>query len=513
MTRAVVYTRISRDPEGEALGVARQRLDCLDRASREGWTVVDILVENDVGASSYSRKPRPVYAELLQRARRREFDVILAYSNSRLTRRPLELEELIRLHEATGVRLCTVVSGDDDLGTADGRMVARIKASVDAGEAERVSERTRRAKLQRARQGQPMTGGGRPFGYANDRLTVIDEEAAAIRDAANRVLGGESLVSIVAEWNRAGTPATVHGGLWTQRTLRGILRSPRIAGLSEHKGKVVGTAVWPAIIDRDSWERIRAEISAPGHGKHEHRLLSGLLRCVCGSRMSPTGRAGLYRCAPVPGTGGCGRVARKYGPLEEWVVERWADHMTKLTGSEYWTREEDLTSPDDDVLAAEEDEVTRRIGTLRDRWAAGQIGDEDFFPLIAQLRSRLAQIDHDRKLHQPLIVQGETVTGVALRVAWPQLLEMVGYREDERDKQRGIAAQRAMLAQHIDRITVGPVATRGSHTFDPSTVSITWRTLIEGGSPRASTRLVGPRIQLEFQGRASPDQPATEWDA
>ena len=64
MTRAVVYTRISRDPEGEALGVQRQRQDCLDRAAREGWVVVDVLVENDVGASSYSRKPRPVYAAL-----------------------------------------------------------------------------------------------------------------------------------------------------------------------------------------------------------------------------------------------------------------------------------------------------------------------------------------------------------------------------------------------------------------------------------------------------------------
>jgi site-specific DNA recombinase len=144
----------------------------------------NVLVENDVGASSYSRKPRPLYAQLLERAQRREFDVILAYSNSRLTRRPLELEDLIRLHESTGVRLATVVSGDDDLSTADGRMVARIKASVDAGEAERVSERTRRGKLQRARQGRPMTGGGRPFGYANDRLTVIEAEAEAERGQA-----------------------------------------------------------------------------------------------------------------------------------------------------------------------------------------------------------------------------------------------------------------------------------------------------------------------------------------
>jgi Lsr2 len=88
----------------------------------------------------------------------------------------------------------------------------------------------------------------------------------------------------------------------------------------------------------------------------------------------------------------------------------------------------DLGSTDDAALAAEE-EVTRRIATLRDRWAAGQVGDEDFFPLIEKLRARLAQIDNDRKLHEPMIVYGQTVTAMAVRVAWPQVLAMVGYLE------------------------------------------------------------------------------------
>jgi hypothetical protein len=57
LIRAVVDTRISHDPEGEALRVQRQRQDCLDQAAREGWHVVDVVVENDVGASSYSRNP------------------------------------------------------------------------------------------------------------------------------------------------------------------------------------------------------------------------------------------------------------------------------------------------------------------------------------------------------------------------------------------------------------------------------------------------------------------------
>ena len=64
-------------------------------------------------------------------------------------------------------------------------------------------------------------------------------------------------------------------------------------------------------------------------------------------------------------------------------------------------------------------------------WASGAIGDEDFFPLIEQLRGRLAAIDRDRQARQPLVVHGQAVSGMTLRVAWPQLLEMIGYREDE----------------------------------------------------------------------------------
>jgi site-specific DNA recombinase len=40
------------------------------------------------------------------------------------------VERLITAHDRTGVEFRTVVSGRDDLSTADGRMVARTKASV-----------------------------------------------------------------------------------------------------------------------------------------------------------------------------------------------------------------------------------------------------------------------------------------------------------------------------------------------------------------------------------------------
>lgn len=56
--------------------------------------MVAVCVDNDVSASTKSRKPRLQYAEMLTRARAGEFGAILAYSNSRLTRRPREFEDL-----------------------------------------------------------------------------------------------------------------------------------------------------------------------------------------------------------------------------------------------------------------------------------------------------------------------------------------------------------------------------------------------------------------------------------
>ena len=132
--KAAIYVRISDDPEGKELGVDDQLAQCQARATREGRHVDQkhIYKENDTGASTRSKKPRPQYADMLRAAEAGEFDLILSYSNSRLTRRPRELEDLISLNERTKgrVQLRTVVSGDDNLATGDGQMVARIKASV-----------------------------------------------------------------------------------------------------------------------------------------------------------------------------------------------------------------------------------------------------------------------------------------------------------------------------------------------------------------------------------------------
>lgn len=158
--RAVIYSRISHDPQDRQLGVERQEQDCLRLVSGRGWELAfPPFRENDTSASTRSSTRRPVYEQMLAQLQAGMADVLVCYSTSRLTRRPLDYERLIRLTQDRGVRIATVVSGAVDLSTADGRVIARVLAAMDAAEAERIGERISRACLQRAEKGVRLPAG------------------------------------------------------------------------------------------------------------------------------------------------------------------------------------------------------------------------------------------------------------------------------------------------------------------------------------------------------------------
>ncbi|MCK8468084.1 recombinase family protein [Microbacterium sp. KSW4-16] len=319
---AAIYCRISEDREGLEVGVQRQEDDCRELATRLGYEVPEhlVFIENDVSASTRSSKPRPLYEQVMAAARRGEVQAILAYSNSRLTRRPMEVEDLIRLYEQTGVRVRTVVSGDDDLSTADGRMVARIKGNVDAAEAERTSERVKRARAQAVAEGR-WRGGPRPYGFEHDGVTIRTEEAEVIRWATRNLLEGRTIRALVHDLNERGVPST-SGKKWATNALREMVLRPRNAGListgqrSHGNFQIHGKAVWEPLVPEDTWRALFDKLTHPD-------------RATNGGKSSLTWLgSGVYRCGvPDPETGEvCGaplRVARRGGTAASPEPPRW----------------------------------------------------------------------------------------------------------------------------------------------------------------------------------------------
>ncbi|GAB47196.1 recombinase family protein [Mobilicoccus pelagius] len=462
--RAAIYARISRDADGRAMGVGRQEEDCRALADRLGLSVVEVFTDNDIGASTRSRKRRrPGYEALLDGAREGRFGTILAYSNSRLTRRTLELEDLIVLHERHGVRIRTVVSGDDDLGTADGRMIARIKASVDAAEAERVSERARRAKDQRALSGTPL-GGRRPYGYEPGGLIIREDEAARVREATAEILAGGSVRGLVARWNREGVPTST-GGQWGQSSLRAMLLRPRNAGLMVHRGAIVGAAAWPAIVPEEQWRALVDLLSDPGRrtspGPERKYLGSGLFRCaVCGGTVvgGHANQLLVYRCRP-----GC--VSRGMLEVDDLVT---GVIIERLRRPDFADALAVAAAPGVDVPALE-----LRTTVLRDRlnrlakgYAAGVI---DSLQLAAGSKVLRAELEGVRE-RIAAAYQGSALSGIA-DAPDP------GERFMDADLARRRAVLDALVVVTLDKSGRGRPKgwAPGDSYFRPETVQIEWR--------------------------------------
>ena len=325
-TRAAIYCRISADMTGEAQGVDRQEAMCRELCEREGFDVAEIIVDNDV--SAYSGVSRPGYERLLTLIEAGQVDAVVAYHVDRLYRRILDLGRLAAIIERHRVEVRTVSAGEVELSTASGRFTAQILAAAAEHESARIGERVSAKHRQNAQQGRAH-GGGRPYGYRRvgpGQLEILPEEAAVVRELADRVLRGASLNSLVIDLNDRGVP-TVRGGNWRPNSLSKVLRAARLAGLREVGGEVIGEGDWEPILDRITWERVAQRITHAPTGRRPRRnLLAGLVYCgECGSKMKARSAGSgqyssrQYACDKASGHG-CGSNSVHAERVEEIVV-------------------------------------------------------------------------------------------------------------------------------------------------------------------------------------------------
>lgn len=344
--RAAIYCRISSDKTGDELGVTRQREDGEALCLARGFDLVGVFVDNDISATRGA--PRPKYRDLMDAVDRGELDVIVVWQLSRLWRNRRERADGLERLSAAHVSIVAVKGQDLDLSTASGRTFAAILGEFDTMESEVKSERMVRQQRQAAEAGKVSSGGSRPFGYGRDRLAILEDEAAVIRDCARRVLAGESLRSVASGINARGA-RTALDNPWSATSLRQVLASARISGRREHRpsasykggarpllGEIVSDAEWPGIITHDESDRLRALLTNPARRRSpaeaRKTVLSGILRCCkCGTPMVSRPRQGQprYCCISDPGRGGCGRMvvdgARTDARVRDLVVQLLAD--------------------------------------------------------------------------------------------------------------------------------------------------------------------------------------------
>lgn len=361
--------------------------------AREGHTLVEVYVDNDRGASTRSRKPRPGYLRLIADARAGKFEAVVAYTTGRITRRPREHEDLIELAERHGIAFRFVASPSFDLNTSAGRRIARILAANDAGEAEDIAERVQREALQKAEQGR-FHGGPRMFGVAAGGVSLVDDEAAIVREMYETILAGGSISGVRKALNRRGV-LTAAGRPWHDSSIRVILLNPRNAGIRELRGAQY-PAPNPPIVPDETFRAVRALLTDPGRrtntGRTARRWLgAGLYRCERCQRPLRTSYDGtaahnwrVYVCGTRDG--GCGR-SWKAEPIDEWIADLVDARLAREDLADLLVREDGAS--DVDALRQEALGIRARIGQLRDLLAEP---DEDVDELRAALRKAKARL-------------------------------------------------------------------------------------------------------------------------
>jgi len=462
VTRAAVYLRISSDPSGQQLGVGRQRQDCERLCADKGWEPVE-YTDNDVSASGGKRRPQ--YERMLADIAAGTVGAVVAWDLDRLHRRPIELERFMELADEHRLKLATV-SGDVDLSTAQGQLVARMKGAVARHEIDQMRARQCRKHRQRAEQGVPQWR--RAFGYLDGTHQPDPVTAPLVKQAYNAILAGSSLADICRLWNDAGA-LTIKGNRWTHAQVSNFLRKPRNAGLRAHNGEILGKATWPGLVDESTWRAAQTVLNnpsrKPGRKTVTKHLLTGVLQCgnlnprhgdgPCGGYLSGhktvTGRL-AYTCKQCRGISV--RADNVEALLYDLVIGRLAmpDAVDLLQAEIHDQAEAEAIRDELNTLYGELEKIGVERGQRLLTGAQAKIATDLINTDIAKLERRQQDAERAR------VFDG-------LELGTPKVA--LGVRALSPDRFRAVL-------DVIATITVDPVG-KGSHVFNPERVQVVWR--------------------------------------
>ncbi len=351
--RAAIYARYSSAHQSDA-SIEDQVELCRRYAASQGWSVVATFNDRAISGTTVQR---PGYQDLLAKARRGRFDIIVVEALDRLSRK---LSEIARLHDElqfTRISLHAV-----SLGRIETMHVGMLGTMAQIYVAD-LREKTRRGQLGRILQGRAAAG--KAFGYdvvpGDDRgqRTVNLAEAETVQTIFRLFASGVSPRGIAHRLNAEAVPGPDRRP-WLDTTIRGqkergtgILNNELYAGelvwnrCSYVKDPSTGRrlarpnppAQWERkrvpelrIVDEELWDAVKrrqqavtfdmgrdVEGNALNRAHRRRYLLSGLLSCGCCGAGYTLVAASRYGCAGRRAKGVCGND-RTIGRVE--VEER-----------------------------------------------------------------------------------------------------------------------------------------------------------------------------------------------
>jgi DNA invertase Pin-like site-specific DNA recombinase len=422
---AWTYARQSKDHDA---GIGRQQDDTDHHAGRRGWVIPDggRFADNDVSATK--SRAGTDYARLMEliKAGHGPQVLIVTYMD-RLYRQPIELEQIIPVFERARILIAPVYEGDVDLSTDSGQTFARITVALARQEVMRKARRQKRANLERAQRGERSPHTIRPFGWADDRVSLNEPEAEAIRWACPHVLAGGSVAAVNRNWTQRGVQPRFAGrtyrsrdgkvvpfsSKWSNSSIVQILTNPTIAGLMTlpNSDDIIGTGNWTPIISPETFYAVRDVLRDPTRATPRGAVSLGgfLYYCRCGALVQgdtrTTKRKGefaaeppisypIYKCQEYtqkregrPGP----HVALRAAPVDTYVTEKILDRMRSPDAADIFAHR--AGAEDVPKLKAERKEISDGLARMAGDEALGILPRAIYLDAAKRVTARLEEID------------------------------------------------------------------------------------------------------------------------
>jgi DNA invertase Pin-like site-specific DNA recombinase len=482
----VCYARISFDGRvKDAHGIEDQHRDMTEAAGRLGWLVVYRYTDNDKSASKESVVRddfEQLLADLAAGATPEGYPIhgVMAVNDDRLYRRPSDWERYLKAFTSREGRVYHDSNGIQDLYAEGFEIKGLLGVAMSLSETRKKQRRSRNSHRSRAIRGQSVAA-WRPFGWADDKVTLRPDEADAIRSAVHDVIAGASISEITRQWKEAGF-ITSRGNPFQYQTVKQILLNPRLCGYRDIKGELVRdgddepiVGEWETIITPNQWFAVTAKIRERGRGSGVPRgslvhkyLLTGILRCgyvhedgtVCNNKMIGIKANDwlkykhAYMCKKTV-DGGCNKTYKR-GDKTDKVIE---DLVIAKLEHDAATKAQDV--PDWDKADALE-RVLKSRRELERRWHDDEdtdIDDEAFFRNLPVLERRIKELRADREAHEALKVEAEEATE-DIRKSW---------------KSKTVTQKREAIKKVLGAVIAVPGG-KGNKAFEPDLLKPVWRT-------------------------------------
>ena len=313
--RAVAYLRVSSisQVDGHSLNAQERLFNQL--CESRGWEAVRVYREEGKSAHSESVKKRPIFRQLMEDAKKGQFDIVVVHTLDRWSRNlRVTLESLANL-AMHNVALVSITE-NIDYSTPEGMLMTQLLGSFAQFFSNMLGTHVSKGLDERAHEGRHT--GGIPFAYESCWMSqdgerrrrcpkehpggvhLVPAEAAAVQEMFKRYSTGSATLNQLAAWlNDSGfrtrntkklvdADGTLSPGpkLFTTASVRGVLHNAFYTGMVRHRKQlsqgahepIVSQELFDLVQDKMRQNSGRSTTLSP-HPERDY-LLKGIIRCT-----------------------------------------------------------------------------------------------------------------------------------------------------------------------------------------------------------------------------------------